>query len=117
MAALRGDISFRYLKQFFLVFYCFTEKLHSSFIFISGGGIAVDSADFDFILLYKLIRNRLSIPAPYCGWGSQPLPHHLDIADDIERIRYFRNILTHNSDFEICDTDFSTHWTDLSQVK
>jgi hypothetical protein len=37
--------------------------------------------------------------------------------DDIERIRYLRNFLTHNSKFEICDTDFSTHWTDLSQVK
>jgi hypothetical protein len=27
MAALRGDISFRYLKQFFLVYYCITQKI------------------------------------------------------------------------------------------
>jgi hypothetical protein len=26
MAAIRGDISFRYLKQFFLVDYCITYK-------------------------------------------------------------------------------------------
>ena len=100
-----------------LILYCFTEKLHSSFIFISGGQIADVSADFDFILLYKLIRNLLIIPAPTCGWGSQPLPEHINEADDIERIRCLRNFLAHNSDLEICDTDFSILWTDLAQVK
>jgi hypothetical protein len=100
------------------IFYCFTEKLHSSFIFISGGQAAVVSANLDFSLLYKLIRNPLTvIPAPTCGWGSQPLPGHLNEADDIERIRYVRNFLAHNFPFEICDTDFFTHWNDLSQVK
>ena len=87
-------------------------------IFISGNQVAVDSADFDFTLLYKLIRNLLTaIPAPTCGWGNQPLPGHLNEADDIERIRHLRNYLANNSDLEICDTDFSTHWTDLSEVK
>ena len=100
------------------IFYCFTEKLHSSCIFISGGQVVVVSTDFDFTLVYKLIRNLLTaIPAPTCGWGNQPLPRHLNETDDIERIRHLRNNLAHNSDFEICDTDFSTHWTDLSQVK
>jgi hypothetical protein len=99
------------------IFYCFTEKLHSSCIFISGGQVVVVSTDFDFTLLYKLIRNLLTaIPAPTCGWGNQPLPGHLKETDNIERIRHLRNNLAHNSDFEICDTDFSTHWTDLSQV-
>jgi hypothetical protein len=69
-------------------------------------------------LLYKLIRNLLTaIPAPARGWGNQPLPRDLNETDDIERIRCLRNFLTHNSKFEICDTDFSTHWNDLSQVK
>ena len=100
------------------IFYCFIEIHHSSCIFISGGQIVVASADFDFTLLYTLIRNLLAtIPAPTCGWGNQPLPGHLNETDDIERIRHLRNNLAHNSDFEICDTDFSTHWTDLSQVK
>ena len=99
------------------IFYCFTEKLHSSFIFISGDQVAVVSADFHFILLYKLIRNLLTaIPAPTCGWGNQPLPGHINEADDLERIRHLRNILAHNVNAEICDTDFSTYWTDLSQV-
>ena len=85
------------------------------FIFISGGQVVV-STDFDFTLLYKLIRN-LAIPAPTCGWGPRPLPGHLNETDDVERIRHLRNNLAHNSEFEICHTDFSTHWTDLSQVK
>jgi hypothetical protein len=88
------------------------------FIFISGGQVVVVSTDFDFTLLYKLIRNLLpAIPAPTRGWGIQPLPGHVNETDDIERIRYLRNILAHNSEFEICDADFSTHWADLSQVK
>ena len=101
-----------------LIFYCFIEKLHSSCIFISGGQVVIVSTDFDFTLLYKLIRNLLTaIPAPTCGWGNPPLPGHLNETDDIERIRHLRNDLVHNSDFEICITDFSIHWTDLSQVK
>jgi hypothetical protein len=78
----------------------------------------VVSTDFDFTLLYTLIRNLLAnIDAPSCGWGNQPSPGHIKKTDDIERIRLIRNFLSHNSKFEICDKDFSTHWTDLSQVK
>ena len=84
-------------------------------LFPRGHVVAV-STDFDFTLLYKLIRNLLVIGPPAGGWGNRPLPGHLNKADDIERIRYFRNNLAHNSEFEICDTDFFTHWTDLSQI-
>jgi hypothetical protein len=105
------------VDHYSFIFDCFTEKLHSYFIFISGGLVVVISTDFDFTLLYKLIRNLLTaILAPTRGWGNQPLPGHLNETDDIERIRHLRNILAHNSEFEICDTDFFTHWTDLSQV-
>ena len=103
------------------IFYCFIEKLHSSCIFISGGQVV--SADFDFTLLYRLIRNllttipALTIPAPTCGWGKQPSAGHLNEADNIEEIRHFRNDLAHSSNLEINDTDFSFHWTNLSQVK
>jgi hypothetical protein len=42
------------------IFYCFIEKLRSSCIIISGGQVVVVSTDFDFTLLYKLIRNLLT---------------------------------------------------------
>ena len=86
-------------------------------MFISVGHDVV-STDFDFTLLYKLIRNLLTdSDAPTCGWGNQPSSGHIKKTDDIERIRLIRNFLAHNSKFEIYDKDFSTHWTDLSQVK
>jgi hypothetical protein len=86
-------------------------------MFISVGHDVV-STNFDFTLLYKLIRNLLTdIPEPTDKWGNQPLPENLSETDDIERIRHLRNFLAHNSEFEICDADFSTHWNDLSPVK
>jgi hypothetical protein len=98
--------------------YCFTEKLHSSCIFDSGGQVSVVSTDFDFALLYKLIKNLLTgVPPPTCGWGNPPSPGDVNETDDIERIRHFRNFLAHDSEFEICDRDFFPHWTDLSQVQ
>lgn len=80
------------------------------------GGQVVDSTDFDFSLLYRLIRNCVPIPPPTSGWGNEPLPRHLNETDDIERIRNFRNFLAHSSKFEICEKDFFTYWSDLSQA-
>jgi hypothetical protein len=94
------------------MFLLLQENLHSSFIFNTGGQV-VDSKDFDFSLLYRLIKNFVIIPPPTSGWGNQPLNE----TDDIERIRYFRHFLAHISKFEICDMDFFTYWSDLSQVK
>ena len=86
-------------------------------ILFPGGHVVVISADFDFTLLYQLIRNLLTaIPPPTCGWGNKPLPGHLNETDDIERIRYLRNYLSLNPELKISDADFITHWTDLSQV-
>ena len=82
-----------------------------------GGQVAVDSADFDFTLLYKLIRNLVTgIPAPTRGWASSPPPCCSNEADNIERIRHLRNNLAHNSKLEISEADFSTYWTDLSEA-
>jgi hypothetical protein len=36
--------------------------------------------------------------------------------DDIERIRQHRNIMAHNTDFKISDSDFNVIWLELSQV-
>jgi hypothetical protein len=89
-----------YLTAF--IFYCFTEKLHSSFLFISGGDVVVVSTDFDFTLLYKLIRNLLiDIPAPTNGWGILPRTVDVKEADDIERIRHLRNIINHKTKLKL----------------
>ena len=96
------------------IHYCYIEKLHSSFIFIS---------DFDFNLLYRLIKNllatipALAIPAPRYGWGEKPLNYNLNEADNIEKIRHIGNVLESSSNHEIDDEIFSIHSNDLSQVK
>ena len=97
------------------MFLLLQENLHSSFI-VNTGGHVVDSTDFDFSMLYRLIRNFLTIPSPTSGWGNEPLPRNLNETDDIERIRNIRNFLAHSSKFEICENDFITYWSDLSQV-
>jgi hypothetical protein len=68
-------------------------------------------------LLYKLIRLKTAIPAPTDEWDNQPSPGHIKKTEDIERIRLFRKKFSHISVFQICDKDFSTRWTDISQVK
>jgi hypothetical protein len=103
------------------IFYCYIEKFHSSFIFISDGQVV--SADFDFNLLYILIRQllatipALAIPAPKYGWGEQPSTYYLNEADNIEKIRHLKNVLESSSNHEIDNEDFSIHRHDLSQVK
>ena len=103
------------------VFYCYIEKLHSSFIFISDGQVV--SADFDFNLLYILIKKllatipALAIPPPRYGWGDKPSTYYLNEADNIETIRHLKNVLESSSNHEIDDEDFSIHRHDLLQVK
>ena len=85
--------------------------------FSVASGRIVKSADFDFSLFYKLIRNTApNVRPPSRGWGSQPLPSHLTETDDIERIRQHRNSMAHNTDFKISDSDFNVIWLELSQV-
>jgi hypothetical protein len=112
--------------SYHLIFKLFSENEKSSFfgkspIFISDGQVV--SADFDFSLLYRLIRNLLTtipvlaISAPRYGWGEQPSTYYLNEADNIEKNRHLRNVLARSSNLEINDEDFSIHWYDLSQVK
>lgn len=69
-------------------------------------------------MLYKLIKNTLNykIAPPTRGWGSKPLAGDELNSDDIERIRFYRNELAHNTEFKISDQEFQAQWKDLSQV-
>ena len=52
----------------------------------------------------KLIFNEMVMGRP------------LTETDDIERMRQHRNIIAHNTDFKISDSDFNVIWLELSQV-
>lgn len=75
-----------------------------------------DYSNFDVTLLYKLIRNLCPGLKPTLGWGMMPSVNHIDIGDDIERIRVFRNELGHSKSSNIPDIEFKTRWTELHDV-
>ncbi|XP_071138239.1 E3 ubiquitin-protein ligase DZIP3-like [Mytilus edulis] len=93
---------------------CTSDQL--TVLFPVAPGIA-KSGNFDFTLLYKLIRHTITPGStPTRGWGQNPLPNDIREEDDIERIRHNRNLLAHNIEFKLNDSDFNNLWTDLSQV-
>ncbi|CAC5383288.1 unnamed protein product [Mytilus coruscus] len=93
------------------------NKNEQNLLFLVSGGSA-NSTEFDFSLLYKLIRNTFNhkIPRPTREWGPKPLSGDELVSDDIERIRYHRNSIAHNTELKINDKKFEDQWKDLSQV-
>lgn len=73
-----------------------------------------DYNQFDVTLLYTLIRNLCSLPCPAQGWGKNPMANDIQISDDIERLRLFRNtFFAHSKSTEISDKAFKDIWRDL----
>lgn len=76
-----------------------------------------DYRKFDVTLLYTLIRNLCPSVKPTKGWGTQPDDADIQIGDDIERLRLFRNnYYGHASSATISDDDFTKMWKDLKSV-
>lgn len=76
-----------------------------------------DYSTFDITLLYKLIRNLCPSLQPTKKWGNKPASNDLDVADDIERIRYLRNsIVAHSASAEISDDEFKDLWSDVKCI-
>lgn len=49
----------------------------------------------DGSLLYKLIRHFELVTRPSAGWGKKPEQHAVNQGDDVERLRYLRNLVIH----------------------
>lgn len=76
-----------------------------------------DYNKFDVTLLYTLIRNLCSLPRPAQGWGNEPTANDIQISDDIERLRLFRNnYYAHAESAVISDAVFKDVWRDLKLV-
>lgn len=87
------------------------------FFIISAVPGNVCSTSFDFSLLYKLIRNTLSLlSSPTRGWGIKPLKGDITDLDDVERIRHNRNVLANNTELKLTNSVFKYLVNDLSQV-
>lgn len=75
-----------------------------------------DYKQFDVTLLYTLIRNLCPLPCPAQGWGNPTWPKATDIqiSDDIERLRLFRNnYYAHAKSAKISDNTFKDIWGNL----
>lgn len=76
-----------------------------------------DYSKFDVTLLYTLIRNLCPSLKPTKGWGKDPDDADIQIGDDIERLRLFRNNYhAHADSAAISDANFKDIWKNLKSV-
>ena len=74
----------------------------------------VSSAAFDITLLTVLLRNICGLGPPANGWDRLPLATNISIADDIARVKYYRNtVYGHASQASVDDSSFSTYWHEI----
>ena len=74
---------------------------------------------FDITLLYILIRNISSCPAPATGWGKPPddLPRDVTLGASVERIRLMRNKVSgHSADGKLVDQAYEDHMDEIKQI-
>lgn len=64
----------------------------------------------DITLIYKLLRQFSLIHPPSKGWGNVPDELDTKIADDVERIRHFRNQLAHRCNPNIGKDEFDDYF-------
>ena len=77
----------------------------------------MSSAAFDITLLTVLLRNICGLCAPANGWDRLPLPTSISIADDIARVKYYRNtVYGHASQASVDDSSFSAYWQEIREA-
>ncbi|KAL3889626.1 hypothetical protein ACJMK2_001962, partial [Sinanodonta woodiana] len=89
-------------------------------VFPDPQGMTTGKVDqFDISLLYTLIRNISTVPAPVTGWGNDPQdqPRDNSLGASVERIRSYRNhIIGHSMDGEIIQLEFDDYWNKIDAV-
>ena len=75
-----------------------------------------DSKNFDVTLLTILFRNICGLTAPAAGWDALPPDSDTSIADNIARIKFYRNkVYGHITTTEIDDNEFEKLWEKISK--
>ncbi len=78
---------------------------------------SVSSASFDITLLTVLLRNICGFGPPVFGWDNLPPPADTSFADDIARVKYYRNtVYGHASQASVDDTSFNTYWPEIREA-
>ncbi|XP_022785103.1 nucleotide-binding oligomerization domain-containing protein 2-like [Stylophora pistillata] len=77
----------------------------------------VSSATFDITLLTVLLRNVCGLSSPATGWDHLPPAANTSIADDIARVKYYRNtVYGHASQASVDDISFSAYWQEIREA-
>ena len=74
---------------------------------------------FDITLLYTLIRNISSCPAPVTGWGKPPTdqPRDVSLSANVERIRLLRNKVSgHSVDGKLDDQACEDYFGEIGEL-
>ena len=77
----------------------------------------VTSASFDITLLTVLLRNICGFIPPVTGWDSLPPPTATSTADDIARVKYYRNtVYGHANQASVNDASFNAYWEEIREA-
>ena len=77
----------------------------------------VSSAAFDITLLTVLLRSICGLSPPANGWDRLPPATNTTIADDIARVKYYRNtVYGHASQASVDDRSFSAYWQEIREA-
>ena len=77
----------------------------------------VTSESFDITLLTVLLRNICDLSPPTKGWDSLPRSKDTSTADDIARVKYYRNtVCGHASQASVDDASFNAYWREIREA-
>ena len=77
----------------------------------------VSSSTFDITLLTVLLRNICGLSPPATGWDHLPPVTNTSVADDIARVKYYRNtVYGHASQAAMDDISFSAYWQEIREA-
>ena len=77
----------------------------------------VTSASFDITLLTVLLRNICGFSAPTKGWDSLPPSTDTSTADDIARVKCYRNtVYGHANEASVDDASFNAYWHEIREA-
>lgn len=73
-------------------------------------------SSLDITLIYRLLRHFSIIRPPTQGWGAIPDIADTKLADDIERIRWYRNQIAHRCDTNIDANEFDDYFDKFENI-
>lgn len=70
----------------------------------------------DISMIYRLLRKFALINPPTNKWGGVPGEKDIKVADDVERIRYFRNKIAHMCSTNIGKVEFDNYFNQFIDI-